>query len=295
MELCTGKRSIAQVCSLMERETGAEITSDMVYSAIERSVPDIRQWRARPLDVTYPLIWVDGCRIRCRDDKMGVASGTLYSLVGVDSFGMKDIIGQWVCRRESTQFWTSVLTELRNRGVRDILMMSYEGKPELGEALSGVYPDTLPIPSPGHQVASAMRFFNWKDSKVIYPSLKSIWLAESKESGDALMEEFTKTWSEHYPLVVKHLSERWKECSAMLIMDGWIRRLACSPAPMRRFHPYIDTAFTCKEPLPSESTVLKLAWLAGRSASCKWTTPVQNWAEISQSLSSVFGNRFNLF
>jgi len=295
LALYSSSLSVKQVSTKLSAETGSAVTPEAVYSAIEHSLPEIKQWRSRPLEEMYPLLWIDGCRYRSIDDKGSASSFTMYSVVGLDRRGRKDVLGLWSCRREGTGFWTTVLTELRNRGMKDVLMVSSEGIEGIAEALHGLYPESLSIPSPGHQILSVIRYASWKDEKSLRQGLTGVWLAETKDAGEALMTDFLESWSARYPLVMKHISERWTEGSSMLMMDMRIRSIACNPAPMRKYSAHISQAFKNKGVLPSEGSALKLAYLASSKVADKWTLPVKNWYDISQSLGALFGSRYRLF
>jgi len=295
LALYSSSLSVKQISTKLSVETGDSVTPEVVYSTVEQSIPGIKQWRSRPVEEMYPLLWIDGCRYRFTDDKGAASSGTMYSVVGLDRQGKKDVLGLWSCHREGTVFWTTVLTELRNRGMKDVLMVSSEGIAGIAEALHGLYPESLSIPSPGHQILSVSRYASWKDEKSLRQSLTEIWLAETKEAGESMMTDFLASWSDRYPLVMRHISEMWVEGSSMLMMDRRIRSIACNPAPMRNYSSHIRQAFKNKGVLPSEGLALKLAYLASSTVSDKWTLPVKHWYDISQSLGALFGSRYRLF
>lgn len=295
LSLYSSSLSVKQISTKLSAETGSAVTPEVVYSTVEHSLPEIKQWRSRPIEEMYPLLWIDGCRYRSIDEKGSTSSCTMYSVVGLDRQGKKDVLGLWSCRREGTSFWTTVLTELRNRGMKDVLMVSSEGIEGIAESLHGLYPESLSIPSPGHQILSVSRYASWKDEKSLRQGLTGVWLAETREAGEALMTDFLESWSARYPLVMKHISEKWSEGSSMLMMDRRIRSIVCNPAPMRKYSTYIGQAFKNKGILPSEGFALKLAYLASSKVADKWTLPVKNWYDISQSLGALFGTRYRLF
>lgn len=296
-ELYASNKSVSLIAEKLSEEYNRKITTDYVFSCIEKSVSSFEQLQNSHLKTVYPLICIDNCEYAHSSDRYGSIGHILYSIIGVTKSGMKECLGFWSCNKKKNQtFWNDLMTELRNRGVQDILVVLSEDTPELKRALKAMFPEALLFPSPGHQLLKISQCVNGLHVKDIIKSLKAAWLAESQQEGNELMDEFCKKWSNHYPLLTDYVSKSWTTNSTCLAFgDHILRQFLFNPSPAFKYSHVIKSAFLHKEIMPSSLAACKLAYLATYPLRKKWTVKITHWYYICQSLGKAFNNRFMLF
>lgn len=297
-ELYSSNIAVSKIAENLSAEYNRRITVDFIFSSIEKSVSSFEQLQNSHLKNVYPLICIDNCEYAEFCDRYGSVGHTLYSIIGVTKSGMKECLGFWSCNKKKSQtFWNDLMTELRNRGVQDILVvLADDASAELKRALKAMFPEALLFPSPGHIILRISQCINSLHTKEIVGSLRSVWMAESQQEGNELMDEFCKKWSNQYPLLTDYASKSWSSNSSCLAFgDQILSQFLFNPSPVFKYSQAIKTAFAHKEIMPTSTAARKLAYLATYPLRKKWTVKITRWYYICQSLGKVFGNRFQLF
>ena len=295
-ELYASNMSVSTIAEKLSKEFNRKITSEFIFSSIEKSVPEYDQVQGRHLNKIYPLLCIDKCEYTGYSDRYGSTGYTLFSIIAVNKNGEKECLGFWSCKKKNQVFWNDLMTELRNRGIEDILVILSEESQELRKALKSMFPETILFPSPGHLISKVSRFVNQAHTKEIIQSLKAIWLSESQQEGNELMERFCNKWVSTYPLLVDYITKSWSSDSMCLAFgDQILRQFIFNPSPVFKFSRTISSAFIHKEIMPSQVAACKLACAATHSLRKKWTVKVFRWCFVCQSLGKVFENRFQLF
>lgn len=245
---------------------GVNASREMVSNITDIVTDEIELWRNRPVDEVYPIVYVDGIRLRIRD-KGAVTIKVAHLVVGVDVEGRKHALGVWIAEAEGAKFWHSVLTQLRNRGLRDVLIACCDGLSGLPEAITSVFPDTVVQTCVVHVIRNCMRFVSYQDRKKITKSMKAIYTAPTVEAAELALKDLDQTWGAQYPGVIDVWQRTWNEFVPFLDYPPELRRVVYTTNAIESINFQLRKITKARGHFPSEEAAMKLIYLGLRNIS----------------------------
>jgi transposase-like protein len=293
LNLYANGMSYSDIRSNLEEIYQVEISSAAITQITDRLLPEVDEWRHRPLESVYPLLYLDAVHFKVREEGK-VVPKAIYSLLGVTSEGKKDILGLYINDTEGAHFWAGVLASLKERGVKDILIACVDGLTGFQEAIHSLFPKTEVQLCIIHQIRNSMRYIATKDQKVFMSDLKRIYQATSKEQAEYALSELDEKWGKKYPVVLRSWQNNWDALSNFFKYDNHIRKIIYTTNAVEGLHRMIRKYTKTKAAFTSENALLKLVYCAYQKILLKWTMPVANWAIIVSQLNCHFNGRIKL-
>jgi putative transposase len=276
------------------REVYGYNISDSTISNVTAKVQAlVTEWQNRPLSSMYYVVWMDGIVFKVRQNGK-VINKTVYLAVGLNAEGHKEMLGMWLGESESAPFWMSVLTDLRTRGLEDILITSTDNLKGFTEAILSIFPQSVTQICVVHQIRNASRYVVWKDKKQFASDLKTVYSAASKDLGWQALEALEATWGKKYPHAIKSWKSNWTDLSHFFDFPIEIRTMIYTTNIIENLNGKIRKYTNAKMSFPDDASVLKSVFLALREITRKWTFPVRNWSLIVNQFFNIFGERCKL-
>lgn len=270
-----------------------DISPETVSTITDKVLEHAREWQNRPLEEIYAIVFMDAIFLKMRSEGH-VRSIAVYNIIGVNLEGKKDCLGLWICETESSKYWLSVLNDLKNRGLEDVLIFSVDNLTGISEAIQAVYPKAEIQKCVVHQIRNSLKHVSWKDRKALAESLKSIYKANSEKEGFSALEDFEKKWKK-YPHVAASWKRNWGELSTFFKFPAEIRKIIYTTNPIESVNRSIKKVTKNKVVFPNEEAVNKVVYLALQEASKKWTTRLRDWAMIYSQLMIFFEDRLSKY
>lgn len=269
---------------------GIEASPALISNITDKLLPVIKEWQNRPLSEIYTMVFLDAIHYKVRADGH-IISKAAYMVIGIDIEGQKDVLGIWIGENESAKFWLNVLNELKNRGVKDILILSVDNLSGISEAISASFPETQIQKCIVHQIRNSAKFVSYKDLKKFTTDLKPIYQAVSEEEGLRALDIFDEKWGSKYPLAVKSWRNNWAEISTFFRYPEEIRKLIYTTNIIESYHRQLRKVTKSKSIFPTDDALLKMLYLATMDVTRKWTARVKNWGMILAQFSVYFEDR----
>ena len=270
-----------------------DISHDTLSGITERIMPLIKEWQSRPLDGLYCIVWMDAIHYKVKEQGK-VKSRAVYNILGINKEGKKDLLGVYVSENEGANFWLSVLTDLNNRGIKDILIACIDNLTGFEQAINAIFPKTEVQSCVVHQIRNSLKYVASKDQKEFLSELKPVYKATTKELAELNLEKLGAKWRKKYPVVIKSWEENWHKLSTYFKYTEDIRRIIYTTNTIEGFHRQVRKVTKNKGVFPSDDALLKLVYLAYRNISKKWTQPLHNWSLTVSQLSIHFEGRLIL-
>lgn len=286
--------STRAISDWMEENLSCRVSAETISSITDRVLPEIKSWRSRSLDPVYAIVWLDAIHYKVMDEKGFAVTRAIYNVLGVGKDGKKDLLGMYISKSEGSNFWLSVLSDLPNRGVKDILITCIDGLKGFPDAIKSVFPETNVQLCIVHQIRNSLKYVGSKNQKVFLADLKRVYSAVSKEAAETQLDSLETKWGEQYPIVIKSWRDNWERLTEYFQYTPMIRKLIYTTNTVEGYHRQIRKVTKNKGVFPNDTALEKLVYLAYRNIRKKWTMPLANWAEISQQLAIKFGERFQL-
>lgn len=280
--------------SHIEEIYGLQISPTLVSNITEKIISLATQWQNRPLEAIYPIVFFDAIHYKIRDEGK-VVSKAAYTCLGVDINGHKDLLGLWIGESEGANFWLSVITELRNRGVEDILIACIDGLKGFPEAINTVYPKTEIQLCLIHVMRNTLRYVATKDHKEFTKDIKKVYASPSEEAGLSELANVEEKWGKKYPHPLKSWRQNWNNIATFYKYPEEIRKIIYTTNTVESLHRQFRKVTKSKSLFPNDDALKKMLYLAYRDLSKKWTMPLRNWAFIVSHLSIIFNERFVKF
>lgn len=267
-----------------------EISHATLSEITERVIPQVKEWQSRPLESLYTIVWLDAMHYKVREGGR-VVTRAVYNVLGVNRHGYKDLIGMYVSESEGANFWLSVLTDLKSRGVKDILIACTDNLTGFSEAILASFPQSEIQTCIIHQIRNSLKYVASKDQKTFMQDLKTVYQAPTKDKAELELDKLNDKWGVKYPVVIKSWQKNWHKLSTYFAYDEHIRKLIYTTNAVEGFHRQVRKITKTKGAFPNDMALLKLIYLAVENISQKWTSPLQNWALTAQQLHIKFGDR----
>ncbi|MDE2877872.1 IS256 family transposase [Candidatus Palauibacter soopunensis] len=267
-----------------------EVSPSLISSVTDAVLDDVKAWQGRPLDVVYPIVYLDAIHVKVRS-RGHVQTHAVYLALALNLEGNKELLGLWVGEAEGATFWLSVLTELRNRGVEDILIASIDGLKGFPEAIESVFPKTQVQLCVVHLVRGSLRFVSWKERKAVARDLRAIYRAPSLEAAETALEAFSERWDERFPVISRKWRANWANLTPFFDYPPEIRKVMYTTNAIEALNAQLTKVTRKRGAFPTPEAVRKVLYLAIDRASQRWTRPVQDWTAALNHLSIVFEGR----
>lgn len=271
---------------------GIDVSEATITSVTDRLIPELKEWQQRPLDALYPFVWLDAIHYKIREDGRYV-SKAIYTILGLTVDGKKELLGLYLSESEGANYWLSVLTDLYNRGVEDILIACVDGLTGFPEAIATIYPNTEVQQCVIHQIRNSLKYVASKHQKEFMADLKPVYRAVSKEAAEIELERLEAKWGQHYPIVLRSWRNKWVNLSVYFKYPEYVRKAIYTTNAIEAVHRQFRKLTKTKGGFPNENSLLKLLYAGILNASKKWTMPIQNWNMTLSQLAIHFEGRLD--
>ncbi|WP_425057712.1 IS256 family transposase ISPeth4 [Sporomusa carbonis] len=269
---------------------GVEASASLISRITDKIMPAVMEWQSRPLDPVYPIVFLDGIVFKVRKDSR-VVNKCLYSVLGINLDGRKEILGMWLSENESASFWTTICNELKNRGVEDILIACRDNLSGFSTAIETVFPKTEQQLCVIHQIRNSTKYVPYKDIKPVMADLKLVYAAPTQDDAEYRLEEFREKWGKKYPQIVKSWEANWTELSTYFKYPQEVRTLIYTTNAVEGFHRMLRKYTKTKTVYPTDDAVKKSVFLSIQEISKKWSMPIRDWGIIIGQLMIFFEDR----
>ena len=271
---------------------GIDVSSATISAVTDKLIPELREWQQRPLDSHYPFVWLDAIHHKVKDDGRYV-SKAVYTVLGLNIEGKKEVLGLYVSESEGARFWLSVLTDLNNRGVQDILIAAVDGLVGFPEAINSIFPETEVQLCIIHQIRNSMKYVASKNQKAFMADLKPVYKAPTIDAAEDALDALEAKWGKQYPIVIQSWRNKWENLSVYFKYPEPIRRVIYTTNTIEAVHRQFRKLTKTKGGFPNENSLLKLLYVGIKNASKKWTMPIQNWNLTLSQLAIYFEGRLD--
>ena len=265
-----------EIVATFKEMYGADVSATLISKVTDAVIGEVVEWQARPLDEVYPIVYLDCIVVKIRQDKK-VINKAIYLALGVNMEGHKELLGLWISENEGAKFWLNVLTELQNRGVKDILIACVDGLKGFPDAISAAFPKTQIQLCIVHMVRNSMKYVPWKDYKAIASELKKIYQSVTEEEALLALDQFAEQWDEKYPQISRSWRAHWHNLNALFNYPEDIRRAIYTTNAIESLNSVIGKAIKKRKLFSTDDSAKKVIYLAIQAASKKWTMPIRNW------------------
>jgi transposase-like protein len=273
---------------------GYELSAEAVSTITDKVLEGAKEWQARPLKEIYSIVFMDAIFMKMRSEGH-VRNVAIYAIVGIDLEGNKEVFGLWISETESAKFWLTVLNELKNRGIQDILIFSVDGLTGISDAIGSVFPQAEIQRCVVHQIRNSLRYVSWKERKAVARDLKSIYKAATEKEALSSLDDFEKKWNKKYPHIAASWRKNWGELATYFKYPQEVRTLIYTTNPIESLNSGIKKVAKTRAVFPNEDALFKLLYLAISDISKKWTMKIRDWAVIYSQLNIYFEERLSKF
>lgn len=276
----------------IEELYGIEVSEATISAVTEQLLPELKAWQSRSLDAVYPFIWLDAIHYKIKDNGRYV-SKAVYTILGLNIEGKKELLGLYLSESEGANYWLSILTDLHNRGVKDILIASVDGLTGFPEAIATIYPDTEVQLCIVHQIRNSMKYVASKNQKEFMQDLKPVYQAPTKQAAETALESLEAKWGQQYPIVINSWLRKWENLSVYFKYPEYIRKVIYTTNAIEAVHRQFRKLTKTKGGFPNENSLMKLLYAGILNASRNWTRPVPNWNLALSQLAIHFEGRLD--
>jgi transposase-like protein len=271
-----------------------KLSAQTISNIISNISEEVSTWQNRPLQSFYVALFLDAIVYKVKQDGI-IKNMAVYSMIGVDLSGRREVLGLWAGNNESSKYWLKLLNEIKSRGVEDVLVVCVDGLKGFSEAIAAVYPDADVQRCIVHQVRNSLRFVSWKDRKELAGDLKLIYRATSEESARIELDNFSEKWDKHYEYISKSWRDNWTELMSFFNYPNEIRRVIYTTNSIENFHRSLRKITKSKPVFPNDKSLMRLLYLITKNVTVKWTQKVQNWGLIYSQLRITFDDRIEKY
>lgn len=284
--------SYSDISEHVQEMYGISVSSAAISAITDKIIDTVKAWQQRPLDSHYPFVWLDAIHYKVRNQGR-YESRAVYTVLGLNVEGKKEVLGLYLSESEGANFWLSVLTDLHNRGIKDILIASVDGLTGFPEAIQTIFPKAEVQLCIVHQIRNSLRYVGSKHHKAFMIDLKRVYKALNKEAAESALDELEKIWGDKYPIVIQSWRKKWDNLSVYFRYPEAIRRVIYTTNSIEAVHRQFRKLTKTKGGFPNDNSLLKLLYLGIQNASKKWTMPIQNWNLTLSQLAIFFEGRLD--
>ncbi|MEX8498622.1 IS256 family transposase, partial [Leptothrix ochracea] len=268
--------TVREIQGHLEEMYGTEVSPSLISSVTDAVIDEVKIWQSRPLDVLYPIVYMDCIHVKVRDSG-AVRTKAVYLALGINLAGEKELLGIWIAQTEGAKFWMQVVTELKNRGVQDIFIACVDGLKGFPEAIEAVYPKTAVQLCIVHMVRYSLNYVAWNIRKEVADDLRTIYTAATADEAEIRLDEFDEKWGKDYAAIVKSWRSNWTRIIPFFDYPPEIRRVIYTTNAIESVNMSLRKITKNRGSFPSDEALLKLFYLALNNISKKWTMPIRDW------------------
>jgi transposase-like protein len=269
---------------------GTEVSPQFITTVTDAVVEDLEAWRNRELEAVYPIVFFDAIVVKVRDNGH-VVKKSIYLALAITLEGRKDLLGLWIDQSEGAKFWLAIMSELKNRGLRDILIAAVDGLSGFPDAIRAVYPETEVQLCVVHMVRSSLKFVSYKDRRAVAAGLRTIYGAPTEEAALEALKQFQASWDAKYPLIGRRWRERWTEITAFLSYAPEIRKVTYTTNAIESLNYSLRKVTRNRGAFPNSDAAIKLVYMALQNIARRWTRPKEDWSQALNQLAIKFAGR----
>ncbi len=284
--------SMKEIQSHLEEIYACNVSHELISNVTDEIIDEVKEWQNRPLDEIYPILYLDAMMIKIRENGH-VFNKALYIALAVNMDGEKEILGIWLNKTEGSKFWLSVITELKNRGIKDIFIACIDGLTGFSEAINTIFPKAEIQRCIVHMVRNSLKYVPHKNKKAVAKDLKEIYNSDTEELAKKHLKIFKENWDEKYPKISDSWEKNWHEITPFLQYPKDIRKVIYTTNAIESINRQIRKIIKSKGVFPNDMAVYKITYLALKNASKKWTMPIQNWKLALNQFAILFGDRIS--
>ncbi|WP_414446606.1 IS256 family transposase [Citrobacter europaeus] len=270
----------------------ADVSPTLISKVTDAVKEQVTEWQNRQLDALYPIVYMDCIVVKVRQDG-SVINKAVFLALGINTEGQKELLGMWLAENEGAKFWLSVLTEMKNRGLQDILIACVDGLKGFPDAINSVFPQTHIQLCIIHMVRNSLKYVSWKDYKVVTRGLKAVYQAPTEEAALMALDAFAGEWDDKYPQISKSWRAHWENLNTLFSYPPDIRKAIYTTNAIESLNSVIRAAIKKRKVFPTDDSVRKVIYLAIKDASKKWSMPIQNWRLAMSRFIIEFGDRLS--
>lgn len=282
--------SVSDIEEQVKELYGFEVSTSAISRITERVTQDISAWQNRPLESVYCVVWMDGIVFKVRENSR-VIDKTIYIAIGLRTDGKKEVMGLWLGKNESASFWLSVLTDMRTRGVKDVLITATDNLKGFTEAIQSTFPTTTKQICIVHQIRNACKYVSWKERKQFSADMKHIYNAPNRDAAEQALNNLEAKWNSKYSYAIKSWRNNWQELTAFLDFPVEIRTIIYTTNIIENLNGKIRKYTKNKLSYPNDEAVMKSVYLAVNQATKRWSMPIRNWGTILNQFMIIFEDR----
>lgn len=282
--------SYSDICKHLEDLYGVTVSPSTLSIITDRVIEEVKIWQCRPLESVYPFMWLDAVHYKVKEDG-AIKTKAVYCLLGVNREGIKDLLGLYISENEGARFWLNVLTDIQNRGVKDIIIACIDNLKGFAEAIETIFPQTEVQLCVVHQIRQSTRFVAWKDSKQVMKLLKLVYQAPSKEEAERNLALLDQEWGTKYPAMMKSWLNNWERLSNYFKYPKEIRRIIYTTNIIESFHSQLRKVTKSKRVFPSDMSLFKLLYLVQGNLKENWEFPINGWKLTYSQMLILFEER----
>ena len=287
--------TVRDISAQLEELYGAKVSAALISEVTDEVLEEVKAWQTRPLEELYPIVYLDALYVNIKVSGR-VSKRAVYVVLGLNREGHKELLGLWVgeVEAEGAKFWLKVLTDLKNRGLQDILIACCDGLAGFPQAIEAVYPHTQVQLCIVHLMRNCLRYVPWKQGKAVAADLKPIYQAATLDEAEAALDAFAAKWDEQFPAISQIWIRHWENVIPIFDYPMAIRKVIYTTNAIESLNRSLRKVIKTKAVFPNEDSVLKLMYLAMHNISKRWTRPVQNWKAALSHFAILFPERFTL-
>ena len=270
----------------------ADVSPTLISKVTDAVKEQVAEWQNRPLDALYPIVYMDCIVVKVRHNG-SVINKAVFLALGINLDGQKELLGMWMAENEGAKFWLNVLTELKNRGLQDILIACVDGLKGFPDAINSVYPQTHIQLCIIHMLRNSLKYVSWKDYKAVTQDLKAVYQSPTEEAALMALDQFAQTWDDKYPQISKSWRTHWENLNTFFAYPAEIRKAIYTTNAIESLNSVIRQAIKKRKVFPTDDSVRKVIYLAIDAASKKWNMPIRDWRLAMSRFIIEFGDRLS--
>lgn len=290
ISMYAGGMTCREIKAHLQEIYSIEVSPDLISTVTDGVIDEVRQWQSRPLDAIYPILYLDALQVKVKDQGR-VSNKAIYLAIGVNMQGLKEVLGLWASGNEGAKFWLSIITELKNRGVKDIFIACVDGLKGFPEAIEAVFPQTQVQLCLVHLLRFPLAYVSFKDRKGVAADLKAVYRAATADEAEQQLEAFAAKWDGRYPSIARSWRANWARVTPMFGLPEGIRRAVYTTNVIESLNMSLRKVIKTRASFPNDEAAFKLLYLALRNAAKKWTMPIPHWSRAMQAFAIIYEGR----
>lgn len=270
-----------------------EVSPELISNVTDAIMDDVKEWRTRPVDSIYPIVFFDALVVKGRTDGR-VCNKSVYTAIGINMEGNKEVLGLWIADTEGAKFWMNIITELKNRGLEDILIACIDGLKGFPDAINSIYPKTRIQLCIVHMIRNSTKFVSWKERKILCADLKKIYKAVTEEQALDELNTFADKWDNKYPMISKSWKSNWDNLNEFFNYPEYIRKAIYTTNAIESLNSSLRKVIKKRSAFPTDDSIYKVLYLALTNAEKKWTMPIRDWGAAINQFAIHFDGRVQI-